>query len=164
MVRNVIRVGRKLDDEFYNALYQKITKLDEQTLELVDEINEQYQELQALYEMKEKELAQTEQAIENLFELYEDGKIPKQRLSDRIAGHEKVKNELEAEIEKCKTALASQVNLVTVEMVKKRLDEFKNLWINAVNPSEQNRAFKLLIERIVYNREDGSLRLDVLYK
>ena len=68
------QVGRKLDDDFYKALYQKITKLDAQTLELVDEINEQYQELQALCEMKQKELAQTEQAIETLFELYEDGK------------------------------------------------------------------------------------------
>ena len=158
------QVGRKLDDEFYNALYQKITKFDGQTLELVDEINEQYQELQALCEMKQKELVQTEQAIDNLFELYEDGKMPKQRLSDRIAGHEKTKTELESEIEKCKTALASQVNLVTVEMVKKRIEEFKNLWLNAIDPSEQNRAFKILIDRIVYDREDDSLRLDVLYK
>ncbi|MDD4600313.1 MAG: recombinase family protein [Negativicutes bacterium] len=158
------QVGRKLDDAFYKALYQKITKIDEQTLELVDEINEQYQELQALCEMKQKELAQTEQAIENLFELYEDGKIPKQRLSDRIAGHEKTKAELEAEIEKCKTALASQVNLVTVEMVKRRIDEFKNLWLNATDPSDQNSAFRLLIERIVYDRKDDGLRLDVLYK
>lgn len=158
------QVGRKLDDAFYKALYQKITKIDEQTLELVEEINEQYQELQALCEMKQKELAQTEQAIDNLFELYEDGKIPKQRLSDRIAGHEKVKNELLVDIEKCKTALASQVNLVTVEMVKKRINEFKNVWLNAVDMSEQNRAFRLLIDRIVYDREDNDLRLDVLYR
>ncbi|WP_281253631.1 recombinase zinc beta ribbon domain-containing protein [Sporomusa silvacetica] len=158
------QVGRKLDDAFYKALYQKITKLDEQTLELVDEINEQYQELEALCEMKQKELAQTEQAIENLFELYEDGKIPKQRLSDRIAGHEKTKNELIVEIEKCRVALASQVNLVTVEMVQKRINEFKALWINATDPSDQNRAFRLLIERIVYNRQDNGLSLEVLYK
>jgi len=158
------QVGRKLDDAFYQALYQKITKLDEQTLELVDEINEQYQEIEALCEMKQKELAQTEQAIENLFELYEDGKIPKQRLSDRIAGHEKIKVELEAEIEKCKTALASQVNLVTVDMVQKRINEFKAMWLNAIDPREQNRAFKLLIEKIIYDREDNGLRLDVLYR
>lgn len=60
--------------------------------------------------------------------------------------------------------MASQIDLVTVEMAQKRINEFKNLWTNAINPSEQNRAFKLLIDRIVYNREDNGLRLDVLYK
>ncbi len=162
--RKCDQVGRKLDDDFYKALYQYIIKIDEQTLELVDETSAQYRELMALIEMKQKELEQTEQAIEKLFELFEDGAITKQRLADRIAGHEKTKTELEAEIEKCKTALVSQVNLVTVEMVQKRINEFKNLWTNAVDPSEQNRAFRLLIEKIVYDREDDGLRLEVLYK
>ena len=158
------QVGRKLDDDFYKALYQHIIKIDEQTLELVDETSAQYRELHALIEMKQKELEQTEQAIEKLFELFEDGAITKQRLADRFAGDEKTKVELESEIEQCKTALAFQVNLVTIEMVKKRIDEFKNLWINAVNPSEQNRAFKLLSDRIVYDREENGLKIDILYK
>ena len=49
-------------------------------------------------------------------------------------------------------------------MVKQRIDEFKVLWTNAVDPSEQNRAFRLLIDRIVYEREADGLRLEVLYK
>ncbi|MCM0757713.1 MULTISPECIES: hypothetical protein [Sporomusa] len=157
-------MGRKLDDDFYKALYQHIIKIEEQTLELVDETNAQCRELNALIEMKQKELEQTEQAIEKLFELFEDGAITKQRLVDRIAGHEKTKVELEAEIEKCNTALAAQVNMVSVEMVQKRINEFKALWTNAINPNEQNRAFKLLIDRIVYDRENDGLRLEVLYK
>ena len=150
--------------DFYKALYQHIIKIDEQTLELVDETSAQYMELQALIEMKQKELEQTEQAIENLFELFEDGAITKQRLADRIAGHEKTKAELETEIEKYKTALAAQGNAVTVEMVQRRIDGFKELWTNAINPNEQNRAFKLLVDRIVYDREEIGLRLEVLYK
>lgn len=55
-------------------------------------------------------------------------------MADRIAGNEKAKAELEAEIEKCKAALAAQANMVvTVEMVQRRIDEFKVLWINAIN-------------------------------
>ncbi len=53
---------------------------------------------------------------------------------------------------------------MTIEMVQKRINEFKALWTNAINPNEQNRAFKLLIDRIVYDRENNSLRLEVLYK
>jgi DNA invertase Pin-like site-specific DNA recombinase len=158
------QVGRKLDDAFYKALYQKIIKIDEQTLEMVDETNEQQQEIEALFEIKQRELAQTEQAIEKLFELYEDGTISKQRLNDRIAGHEKTKNEIEAEIDNCKRALATQVNMVTIEMIQSRIDEFKSLWLSAIDPSEQNRAFRLLIDRIVYDREDNGVTLEVLYK
>lgn len=48
--------------------------------------------------------------------------------------------------------------------MQKRIDEFKALWTSAVNPSEQNRAFKLLIEKIVYDRIDDGLTLEVLYR
>jgi hypothetical protein len=60
--------------------------------------------------------------------------------------------------------LETQVNIVTVEMIQSRIDEFKSLWLSAITPSEQNRAFRLLIEKIVYDREDNGVRLEVLYK
>lgn len=53
---------------------------------------------------------------------------------------------------------------MTVEVVQKRIDEFKALWNNAINPNEQNQAFKLLIDWIVYNRKDNDLKPDILYK
>ena len=99
-----------------------------------------------------------------MLDLYEDGVITKQRFTECIAGHEKVKNELETEIEQCKLALATQVNIVTVEMFLKRIDGFKELWSSAITPSEQNRAYRLLVDRIVYDRKDDGLRLDILYK
>ncbi|CQR72135.1 hypothetical protein SOV_09790 [Sporomusa ovata DSM 2662] len=45
-----------------------------------------------------------------------------------------------------------------------KVSELKALWSNAIDPSEQNREFRLLIDRIVYDRKDDGLRLDVLYK
>ena len=53
---------------------------------------------------------------------------------------------------------------MTVEMIQNRIDEFKELFSSAINPSDQNREFRLLIDRIVYDREDNGLRLEVLYK
>jgi site-specific DNA recombinase len=158
------QVGRKLDDDFYKALYQKIIKINEKTLEMVEEMNEQCQELESFLKMKQRELAQTEKGIEKMLDLYEDGMITKQRFAERIGGHEKAKSELEAEIEKCKLALAAQVHLVTVEMIQNRIDEFKELWSNAISPSEQNRAYRLLVDRIVYDREENGVTLEVLYK
>ena len=49
-------------------------------------------------------------------------------------------------------------------MFQKRIDEFKALWSNAVDPSEQNRAFRWLINRNVYDRIDDGLTLEALYK
>ena len=99
-----------------------------------------------------------------MLDLYEDGMITKQRFAERIGGHEKAKSELEAEIEKCKLALAAQVHLVTVEMIQNRIDEFKDLWSNAISPGDQNRAYRLLVDRIVYDRENNGVTLEVLYK
>jgi site-specific DNA recombinase len=53
---------------------------------------------------------------------------------------------------------------VTVEMIQNRIDEFKELWSSAISPSEQNRAYRLLIDRIVYDREENGVTLEVLYK
>lgn len=116
------QVGRKLDDDFYKALYKNIIKFDAKTLELVDEINEHYQNLDSMCLIKEKELVKLEKSIEKLFDLYEDGKISKQRFSERMDSHEKDMAELKSDIEKYKLAMTSQGNLVTLDVVKKRVD------------------------------------------
>jgi len=53
---------------------------------------------------------------------------------------------------------------VTVEMIQNRIDEFKDLWSNAINPGDQNRAYRLLVERIVYDRKENGVTLEILYK
>lgn len=131
---------------------------------MVEETNEQCQHVQALIKQKQEELIQAEQEIRKLFDLYEDGTITKQRFSERIGVNEDAKKEIQAEVEKYRQMLALNANLVTVELVQKRIDEFKQLWTNATDPSEQNRAFRLLIDKIVYDREENGVTLEVLYK
>ncbi len=38
------------------------------------------------------------------------------------------------------------------------------VWSNPITFGEQNRAYRLLIDRIVYDREDNGVTLEVLYK
>ena len=156
--------GRKLDVAFYHALYSVITKIDKQTLEMIDETSDQYSEMETLLAMKQKELVQTEQAIEKLFELYEDGTISKQRFSDRMVIHEKKKKEAQGDIEKYRQILADNADMVTLDNIQNRVSEFKKLWSTAATPSEKNKAYRLLIDRIVYDRVDNGLTLEVLYK
>ena len=49
-------------------------------------------------------------------------------------------------------------------MIMKRIAGVKELWSNTITPSEQNRAYRLLVERIVYERVDDGVTLEVLYK
>jgi site-specific DNA recombinase len=156
--------GRKLDAAFYYALYSTITKIDEQTLQMVDTTNDQYSETRTLLKMRQKDLVQTEQAIEKLFELYEDGTIAKQRFSDRMAIHSKNKHEAQKDIENYRHLLAANADMVTLDTIQEQVGEFKELWNNASTPSEKNKAYRLLIDRIVYDREDNGVTLEVLYK
>lgn len=49
-------------------------------------------------------------------------------------------------------------------MIQNRIDEFKELGSIAITPSEQNRAYRLFIDRIVYDRQDKGVTLEVLYE
>lgn len=158
------QTGRKLDNAFYRALNYYIVKLNEDTLAMVEETDAQQRELVELLSLKEKELVQTEQAMERLFDLYEDGKITKSCLTERVEGHERTKGAIEKEIEDITLILSNMGSDVTVEMVQERIDEFKELWQRASSPGEQNRAYRLLIEKILYDREENGLRLKVLYR
>jgi len=156
--------GRKLDSAFYHALYSTITKIDEQTLQMVDTTNDQYSETRTLLEMRQKDLVQIEQAIEKLFELYEDGTISKHRFSDRMAIHDKNKKEAQKDIESYRHLLAANSDMVTLDTIQEQVSEFKELWNNASTPGEKNKAYRLLIDKIIYDREDNGVTLEVLYK
>ena len=39
----------------------------------------------------------------------------------------------------------------------KQVIEFKELWSKASTPSEKNKAYQLLIDKIVYGREENGL-------
>ena len=54
--------------------------------------------------------------------------------------------------------------MVTLDTIQEQVSEFKELWNNASSPSEKNKAYKLLIDRIVYDREDNGVTLEALYK
>lgn len=140
--------GRKLDEEFYYALYSAITKIDEETVEMIDATNGQFVETETLLAVRQKELQQTEQAIEKLLDLYEEGMISKQRFADRMAMHEKTKKEAQDDIEKYRQILIAKDETVTLDGIQDKVGEFKESWGNAATSSEKNKAYRLLIDKI----------------
>ncbi len=45
-----------------------------------------------------------------------------------------------------------------------KVDEFKCLWKSDASHEQKNKAFKSLVEKILYNREDNVVTLTVFYK
>ena len=85
-----------------------------------------------------------EQAIEKLFELYEDGTISKQKFAERMVVHDKNEKEAQGDIEKYRQIVASNVDVVTMDNIGDRVNEIKQLWSTVATSSEYNRAYKLL--------------------
>ena len=109
-------------------------------------------------------MQQTEQAIEKLLDLFEDGMFSKQRFADRMAMHEKNKKEAQDDIVKYKQILIAKNETVTLDSIQDKVGEFKESWSSASTASEKNIAYRLLIDKIMYDREESSLTLEVLYK
>ncbi|HWQ41841.1 MAG TPA: recombinase family protein [Desulfosporosinus sp.] len=162
--RKCNQTGRKMDEHFYNVLYEKIVKIDDETLKLIEDSDAKYKEISMLLEMKQKELKQIDQAIEKLFDLYEEGVIIKQRFADRISQNEKTKKEIVGEVDLYKRELMMREQTLTVEMIRQRVDEFKVMWRESSTAEEQNLAYRMLVDRIVYDREGTGVSLEVLYK
>jgi site-specific DNA recombinase len=68
------------------------------------------------------------------------------------------------EIEKYRHILAANESALMLKMIQQRIDDFKMLWSSAATPGEKNKAYRLLINKIVYDREDSRIILEVLYK
>jgi DNA invertase Pin-like site-specific DNA recombinase len=159
------QVGRKMDNEFYNVLNAHVTKITEQTITLIRNVNSERREALDMLSLKNKELVKVVEAMERLFDLYEDGTISKQKLTERMDTHEKSKQRIQSEIERYRVIVANTVNELTIETFRERIDEFKQLWLEAATTKEKNKAYRLLIDRIVYNRSDDStITLEVSYR
>ena len=90
--------------------------------------------------------------------------ISKQRFASRIERHKKMKEEAKADIQKYRQMLVTKQDSVTFGNIRDKVGEFRELWRSASTSSEKNRVYKLLIDKIVYDREDNGVTLEVLYK
>lgn len=55
-------------------------------------------------------------------------------------------------------------NPLTVEKMQQRVDDFKLVWVEYTTPEEKNKAFRTLVDKIVYERVEDGVTLEVLYK
>lgn len=159
------QTGRRLDDEFNEAIYKRITKIDQESVQTVNEETMRLQEARALLQSKNDELSKTLKAIEKLIELYEEEMVTKQQFSQRKVAHENSIIKIKRDIEKYQIIIAGSKAGVTVEKIEDRIGKFKSVWEKTANNAQRNKAYRSIVHKIIYDRgEDGKVILRVFYK
>lgn len=103
--------------------------------------------------------------MEKIHESYEDQLITRSEFIDRKTKRENQINELMAEIcDLSKLIIVEQQLPTTKTELLEKVEEFKQLWQTTTDAVGKNKAFQLLVEKIVYDRVDNNVSLTIFYK
>jgi site-specific DNA recombinase len=153
-----------LDDDFFNALYDRIIHINTNILHDIQMHGSRYNDTKAIIQVKEQELIKQKRALEKLHESFEEDIITKQVYVERKGVRAKQIHILEEELRELRRSFEDEGEVPTVEEIYERVDSFKERWIAAESPEEKNKALKKLVDKILYNREDNRIELTVAYR
>lgn len=156
--------GKILDEGFYHALYERIVKIDSNLLYTMQHHQQQRQEVNALLQLKNKELEKHRKALEVIQDGYEEGIIDKMIYVARRGQREQQIRQSEEEIGRLQVVLEQTSQMPTQEQLLNQVDKFKRNWSESESAAEKNRALRALVEKITYNREGNKVVLKVLYR
>lgn len=150
-------------NEFYNAIYAKIVRLEPKYLLQLQKNSSDVEYLKSVIEIKQKERIKQQQALNRLYELYEENEIAKAAFQERKAARENQLNTIESEIVDIKEQINQKSNLPTVETVQERIENFKQRWRSDLEIKDRNRLIETMVEKITYNRVNNTISLQILY-
>lgn len=156
--------GKVLDEEFFDALYERIINVDPNILQEIELQGRGYNDTKTRIAVKEQELQNHKRALDKLYESYEEDMITKQVFMERKIVRSRQIQKLEEELQDLRKLVVDEGNYPTMEKIVERIGQFRELWSEAVTSEEKNRALKKLVERVVYNREGNRVELTVCYK
>lgn len=156
--------GKVLDEEFFDALYERIINVDPNILQEIELQGRGYNDTKTMIAVTEQELQKHKRALDKLYESYEEDLIMKQVFMERKVVRTRQIQKLEGELQDLRKVVVEESSHPTMEQIVKRIGQFRELWSEAVTSEEKNRALKKLVERVVYNREEDWVELTVCYK
>ncbi|WFD11317.1 recombinase family protein [Tepidibacter hydrothermalis] len=155
--------GIKMDEDFYECLYQSIVNyININELEIINENKEIINERKKLLVYKQEKLKELQKSLFRIMEAYELGVYSIEEFQERKKEKDKqikqIKNEvvfLSNESEKTKK--------YTKDELKEKIQEFKDRWKETCNSKEQNMLLKTIVKKIIYDRNGDSVSLEVEY-
>lgn len=155
------QVGVKMDDRFYNALYNTIIHkyIDADKINRILQSNTEKQERDKLLAVKEKALQTEEKALSFARSEYELGHYTIDDLEDAKQRREPVIKKLKKEIHELKSKTFSSI---TKKEVEQKLKNFKNTW-KASSDQTKNEILKTMLKKIWYDREGDDVIFEIEY-
>jgi len=156
--------GVKLSEEFYDNLYNMVitSHFDTEIIEKSQLNQNDIAEKESSIADLERQLKQYSEALVRIKDAYSMGVYnltefgeEKKKLDDKIKNLRKNIDRIENEIASVTTYTRAELN--------SRIEEFKIKWQKASTPQEQNILLKTIVKRIIYNRQDDNVVLEVEY-
>jgi site-specific DNA recombinase len=131
--------GKILDDEFFNALFERIIRIDKNVLSEIELFGTRIQETKVVIEIKEQELAKQKTALEKIQESYEEDTITKQKYLERKGVRTNQIQKLEEELKNLHSTLTVEGEVPTTKQIFDRIDTFKEQWVSAQHQKKKIR-------------------------
>lgn len=161
--RNCGQVGHRLDNQFFDALFDGILSNVSTTVAgNKDEVA--INELRTIIGQKQDKVSQEEKALKRVYTSYEDGVYSSDEFALRRQGREAAIKALQQEIQVLNDKLAVMSGQYSSSELKQQVNKFKKEWKRASSPKQQNSLLKSVVTRILYDRNNDNVDLRIIYK
>lgn len=161
--RNCEQVGHRLDNQFFDALFDGILPNVSTTVAgNKDEVA--INELRSIIGQKQDKVSQEEKALKRVYTSYEDGVYSADEFALRRQGREAAIKASQQEIQALNDKLAVMSGQYSSSELKKQVNKFKKEWKRASSPKQQNSLLKSVVTRILYDRNGDNVDLRIIYK
>lgn len=119
--------GKVLDEEFFDAIYERIINLDPNMLQEIELQGRGYNDTKTMIAVKEQELQKHKRALDKLHESYEEDIITKQLFMERKVVRTRKIQKLEEEVKELRKVVVDEDKYPTMEQIVKRIGQFREL-------------------------------------
>lgn len=116
-----------LDEEFFDAIYERIINLDPNMLQEIELQGRGYNDTKTMIAVKEQELQKHKRALDKLHESYEEDIITKQLFMERKVVRTRKIQKLEEEVKELRKVVVDEDKYPTMEQIVKRIGQFREL-------------------------------------
>lgn len=157
--------NRGLDVEIiYTAIDEYLERYEDLIRNEKPKENTKHNSLQMLFELRKKELAELQQGLERIDDLYIMGRLNRQQVKEKVERQNDLIRRKQEEIQQVQDSLGHFNGMSNAERLQ-RITDLKKVWHDLnVSSEEKNRLAKQIIDRISYVRlkKDAEIKVDFL--
>lgn len=140
--------GKVLDEELFDALYERIINIDPNMLQEIELQGRGYNDTKTMIAVKEQELQKHKRALDKLHESFEEDMLTKQVFMERKVVRTRQIQKLEEELQNLRKMVVDESSNPTVEQIVERIAQFRELWDVAGMQDTTGNAFNVCLSYV----------------